>query len=132
MRRIDNCLECGEVREIAAHGLCFTHYREKQRANERQLPPGVDRHSPGVRREQKKLFRGFTSVMVGLSDLGVSRADVLAIRRIVEPYLAPIAKFLSLPPEENEVAVAGEQKCESGSLFTQPPKISNKAGGQNA
>ncbi len=80
MRRTEGCLNCGEVREIAAHGLCFACYRRKDRASDRQLP-SVDRHNPGVRREHKKLFRGFTNVMVGLSDLGASKDDVLTIRQ---------------------------------------------------
>ena len=37
--------------------------------------------------------------MAGLSDLGVSRTDVLAIRRSLEPYLLPISSFLALAPE---------------------------------
>ena len=107
MRKTDGCVNCGEVREIAAHGLCFACYRQKERATDRLLP-GVDRHNPGIRREHKKLFRGFTSVMVGLSDLGVSRNDVLAIRKSIEPYLVPIAKFLSLGPEKRGDAVNSE------------------------
>ena len=64
------------------------------------------------------MFRGFASVMGGLSDLGVSRTDVLAIRRSLEPYLLPISSFLALAPddEENSSVVNGEQK--SGDKFT--------------
>jgi hypothetical protein len=112
MRKTDGCVNCGEVREIAAHGLCFACYRRKERASERPTS-GVDRHNPGVRQEHKKLFRGFTSVMVGLSDLSVATADVLTIRRTIEPYLAPIAKYLALSPEENQVEVNGEQCLEN-------------------
>lgn len=112
MRKTDGCVNCGEVREIAAHGLCFACYRRKERANEGQFS-SVDRHNPGIRREHKKLFRGFTGVMVGLSDLGVAKADVLAIRRTIEPYLTPIAKYLALSPAENQVAVNGEQRLEN-------------------
>ena len=101
MRRSDGCVNCGDVREIAAHGLCFRCYRRNERASEQQAA-SVDRHNPGARREHKKLFRGFTSVMVGLSDLGVSQEHVLAIRKMIEPYLAPIAKFLALQVGEKE------------------------------
>ena len=52
-RKIDGCLNCGEVREMAAHGLCFKCYRRNDRANDRQLA-GVDRHNPGIRREHKR------------------------------------------------------------------------------
>jgi hypothetical protein len=108
MRKTYGCVNCGEVREIAAHGLCFACYRQKERAKERDLP-SVDRHSPGVRREHKKLFRGFTNVMVGLSDLGVSKRDVLTIRKSLEPYLAPISKFLTVKTEGNENTVNSER-----------------------
>jgi|SRR6516162_3313024 hypothetical protein len=101
MRKTESCLNCGEEREIAAHGLCFRCYRKKERAGERQL---VDRHGPAIRREHKDLLRGFQSLMVGLSDLRVAASDVAKIRQLVDPYLVPIAKFLSAQPSENEGA----------------------------
>ncbi len=94
-RRTDGCMNCGEVREMAGHGLCFRCYRAEERADDKQVA-NVDRHNPGVRRERKKLFRGLTAAMVGLSDLGVSNSDAFAIRRIIDPYLTAIAAFLSL------------------------------------
>ena len=116
-RKIEGCLNCGEVREIAAHGFCFKCYRKKEREDDQRFA-AADRHNPGIRKEHKQALRGFTSVMVGLSELGVSQGDVLAIRRVLEPYLAPIANFLTLAPEdvESERAVNGEQK--SGDKFT--------------
>jgi hypothetical protein len=110
-RKVEGCLNCGEVREIAAHGLCFKCYRREDRARDREFT-GADRHNPGLRKEHKKMFRGFASVMGGLSDLGVSRTDVLAIRRSLEPYLLPMSSFLALAPddEENSGVVNGEQK----------------------
>ena len=48
------------------------------------------------------MFRGFASVMGGLSDLGISRGDVLAIRRVMEPYLLPISSFLTLAPDDED------------------------------
>jgi hypothetical protein len=116
-RKVEGCLNCGEVREIAAHGLCFKCYRREDRAKDREFT-STDRHNPGLRKEHKKMFRGFASVMGGLSDLGVSRTDVLAIRRSLEPYLLPISSFLALAPydEENSGVVNGEQK--SGHKFT--------------
>jgi hypothetical protein len=113
MRREDSCINCGEVREIAAHGLCFKCYRKEERTKDQQCS-AVDRHNPGIRREHKKLFRGFTSVMTALSDLGVQRSDVLAIRKTIEPYLGPIANFLAPATDKDEVerAVNGEQKSD--------------------
>jgi hypothetical protein len=116
MRREDSCINCGETREIAGHGLCFKCYRREDRAKDRQFA-SVDRHNPGIRREHKKIFRGFTNVMAGLSDLGVQRSDVLTIRQMLNPYVAPIAEFLGPASQhEGESAVNGEQK--SSELFT--------------
>lgn len=119
MRRSGGCINCGEIREIAAHGLCFRCYRKKERANDRQFA-GVDRHNPGIRREHKTLFRGFTSVMVGLSDLGVQKREVLAIRRMLEPYVTAIAEFLAIPSEqeEDEGDVDSERNPQQRSQFT--------------
>ena len=117
MRRLDGCLNCGEVREIAAHGLCFTCYRRNERAEDRQYAM-VDPHNPGLRKEHKKMFRGFTSVMAGLSDLGVSKTDVLAIRRMLNPYVAPIAEFLAPASGQDEVEGAVNGEHGSGDLFT--------------
>jgi hypothetical protein len=123
MRRRDSCMNCGEVREMAGYGLCYRCYRAEGRAEDRaddQQFADVDRHSPGVRREHKKLFRGLTGVMVGLSDLGVSRSDVFAIRRIIDPYLAAIAAFLAPETSHDEVesVVNSEQKLRDSSQFT--------------
>ena len=94
---------------MAAHDLCFACYRRQERADDRQFA-GVDRHTPAIRREHKKLFRGFTAVMTGLSDLGISKDDVFTIRRTIEPYLSPIAKFLAVTPVQDEVRVNGEHE----------------------
>jgi hypothetical protein len=96
MRRTEGCVRCGECREIAARGLCFTCYRRDARARE-GIPEFVDRHNPGIRREQKKLIRGFAAIMGGLSDLGVSRPDVLAVCNRLMPYLVTVADYLGFP-----------------------------------
>lgn len=79
---------------MAAHGLCYSCYRAEERKAEAAQRPPIDRHSPAIRREHKKLFKAIASVMGGLSDLGVGKQDVMAIKKIVEPYLAPIQEYL--------------------------------------
>ena len=116
-RKTDGCINCGEIREIAGKHLCFKCYRQKERADDRKFG-GVDHHNPGIRREHKKLFRGFTSVMVGLSDLGVSNADVLRIRRIIDGYLSPIAKFLTPALVSEDAGAEVNSEHESGMQFT--------------
>ena len=63
--------------------------------------------------------------MAGLSDLGMSKTDVLAIRRMLYPYIAPIAEFLGPGAEHEELegGVNSEQKSGDLSLFTpgRPP-----------
>lgn len=117
MRKTDGCLNCGEVREIAAHGLCFKCYRREDRANDRQFA-AVDRHNPGIRKEHKQLFRGFTSVMAGLSDLGAQKSVVLTIRRLLDPYVAPIAEFLGSISESDKVEGVVNSERESDQVFT--------------
>jgi hypothetical protein len=126
-RKVDGCLNCGETREIAAHGLCFTCYRREDRANNRQFAM-VDRHNPGLRKEHKKLFRGFTNVMAGLSDLGVSKADVLAIRRMLDPYVVCIAEFLAPASDQAEVGGAVNSERQSGEVFTVHSALTGETG----
>jgi hypothetical protein len=104
-------------------GLCYKCYRAEERARERPLP---DRHNPGLRREHKKIFKAFSQVMGGLTDLGVVRDDVLDIRKILQPYVELIQEYLDVvspepddkgtPPEPTPPP--GEQKPERSSLFT--------------
>jgi hypothetical protein len=109
MRRTDGCINCGETREMAAHGLCFKCYRRAGRAEQKESLE-IDRHTLGVRKEHAKIFRGFIRVMSGLGDLGVSRALVLEIRRLIEPYLSPISVFLAAPEaDKDRNSVNGEQ-----------------------
>jgi hypothetical protein len=117
LRKTDGCVNCGEIREIAAHGLCFKCYRKNERALDRKFA-SVNRHDPAIRREHKKLFHGFTSMMVGLSDLGVSNVAVIRIRGIIDPYLTPIEQFLV--PAPPQAGVGGELNSEqqSETLFT--------------
>jgi hypothetical protein len=116
-RRTDGCMNCGETREMAAHGLCFKCYRQEERDDDERFA-GVDRNNPGVRREHKKLFRGFTSVMTGLSDLSVQESAVLTIRRMLDPYVAPIAEFLSPKAEHDTREADVNSEHTSGNTFT--------------
>jgi hypothetical protein len=91
-RRISECINCHEERPVVAFGLCNKCYQHEAHA-------APDRHNPGIRREQKKLFRGLASIMCGLGDLGVSRVDAKDIRAKLEPYLEPIAELLESDPK---------------------------------
>jgi hypothetical protein len=56
--------------------------------------------------------------MVGLSDLRVLRGDVIIIRGIIGPYLAPISKFLTTTPVPGEVEDDGNGEQRPATLFT--------------
>jgi hypothetical protein len=109
MRKVTSCMNCGATPKppdrLAAHGLCYACYRRDDRKEKRQAEaadPFTDKWNPGIRKAHKKLFRGMTSVMTGLSDLGASKADVLMVRRVIDPYLAPIAQYLSVEAMNSE------------------------------
>src|SRR5450759_1400477 len=112
MRRTDACRNCGEIRELAAHGLCFACYRADERKAEAAARP-IDRHSPAIRKEHKKMFKAVAALMGGLSDLGVGREHVMAIKKIVEPYLAPIQEYLN--------TVNGEHESKKFTVHQPPP-----------
>ncbi len=99
-RRIDSCMNCGETRALAAHGLCFRCYRQTERANEEAQE--IDRNSPGIRIEQKRLIKAFARVMEGLADLRVSRDDILRIKKVLGPYLRLIAHLLLLEEDSSD------------------------------
>ncbi len=92
-RRIGKCTECGEIQEMATKQLCYRCYRRHER--ERNAPRVVDRHNAGLRKEHQALVRGFAAVLTGLSDLRVSQGDVMEIRALLVPYLAPVAAYLA-------------------------------------
>jgi hypothetical protein len=119
-----NCEKCGaENVQMATttRALCYKCYRAEERARERPIP---DRHNPGLRKEHKRIFKAFSQVMGGLTDLGVTRDDVLDVRNILQPYLKLIQEYLDVvsPKDEPEppepTPGPGEQTPEASSLFT--------------
>lgn len=99
MRKIEECMACGEPREIAARRLCFRCYRREGRATE--SAGQSDPHNPGIRREQKKAIRAFAQVMGALADLAVSQEDVQEILDILRPYLRLIANYIPIAETVN-------------------------------
>ena len=95
-RRTASCDTCGEVREHASRGECFACYRRRKRAEEMS-----DRHSPGITRDGKRLLRAHSRLLEALADLRVGRTDVQKVRRILTPYLKPVAEYLE-PVRERE------------------------------
>jgi hypothetical protein len=112
-RKVDACMNCGEERGIAAHGLCFQCYRRQERAADRTY---VDRHNPGVSPDQKRILSGFAKLMAGLGDIGVPRGAVLLIRRMISPYLIPVQHLLSPPPPGPETDAFPAERVSDPSL----------------
>jgi hypothetical protein len=106
MRRINGCINCGEEREMAAHGLCFKCYRRVERGAERA------ENSIGngwLLTDHKKAFTVVTRILTALSDCpAIEQSDRLKIQMILRPYLDKLADCFA--PKEKRKPVNGEQK----------------------
>jgi len=100
-RRVVRCADCGKCREMAAHGLCFKCYRRNERRQKQAPEDGEDFHSPAIPRQLHKLLRANTALLKALADLKVTEKDLLTIRRVLDPYLLPISKFVALVDEKS-------------------------------
>ena len=122
-QKFGTCEKCHvEKKAIAARGLCYKCYRQEERERERATP---DRHNPGMHKEHKKLFKALASIMGGLADMGCVRDDIFDIKKILQPYLEPIAQYLNPDAPEPETSPdpepspgPSEQPPESRSPFT--------------
>lgn len=99
-------MNCEEVREIAAHGLCFKCYRRVERAAERA------ENSIGngwLLTDHKKAFTIVTRILTALSDCpAIEQSDRLKIQMILRPYLDKLADCFA--PKAKRKPVNGEQK----------------------
>jgi hypothetical protein len=94
MRRQDGCINCQEVREIAAHGLCFKCYRSDERARKATLDPVWASLGNGWRlKEQKRAFTVVTGILKAIADCpAVRENDRKQIQNILRPYLDELAE----------------------------------------
>jgi hypothetical protein len=104
-RMVASCTECGEEREIVAHGLCVNCYRRKERAEENPWAK-KDRHAVAVRKAQRKSRKGLLVIMNALEDLSdaaIVSADVItAMQKLIKPEVARIADALDAPEPKAE------------------------------
>ncbi len=89
IRKNDRCMNCGEIREIAAHGLCFACYRRNVRERERP-----DAHTPQERAHHKRLLKAYSTVMQGLLEIGVRQEDALEVKAVLRPHLTAISHLI--------------------------------------
>ena len=113
MRKLESCLNCGEEREIAAHGLCFKCYRQVERTASNPAR-SVDRHAGAIRKEHQKLFTAYSQTITGLGKLGLSKADLHAVIQVMRPYLEPISDYL----RDSGATGAVSNEPNAGVLFT--------------
>jgi hypothetical protein len=111
MRRQDSCINCGDERDIAAHGLCFKCYRAAERAQKVTPDPAWASLGNGwLLRDQKRALTVVTGILKAISDCpAVEETDRKQIRNILRPYLDKLAECFA-PKRENGRPVNGEQK----------------------
>jgi len=111
VRRQDGCINCGEVREIAAHGLCFKCYRAAERAQKATSDPVWARLGNGsLLREQKRALTVVTGILKVVADCpAIEESDRKQIQNILRPYLDKLAECFA-PKEGNGKPVNSERK----------------------
>jgi hypothetical protein len=113
VRRLDSCINCGDEREIAAHGLCFKCYRAEERARKATPDPVWASLGNGwLLREQKRALTVVTGILKAIADCpAVEESDRKQIQNILRPYLDKLAECFA-PKREKGKPVNGEQKFE--------------------
>jgi hypothetical protein len=112
MRRLESCINCGDEREIAAHGLCFKCYRAAERARKAPDPVWASLGNGYLLREQKRALTVVTGILKAISDCpAVEESDRKQIQNILRPYLDKLAECFA-PKREKGKPVNGEQKFE--------------------
>ncbi len=94
-RKTAPCMNCGEEREIAAHGLCFTCYRREERAGDNPWA-AADKHNRGALKTQRKLRKVVTTILNAVDEGAelLMDQDVAGIRSILRPYFMRMAEGL--------------------------------------
>jgi hypothetical protein len=97
-------MNCGEEREIAAHGLCFKCYRREERSTENPWA-AADKHNRSMLKAHGQLRKAVTAILNALDSAiaHFSEEDVTAIRNICGSYLAAMATGLITPKTEKPV-----------------------------
>ena len=104
-------MNCGEMREIAAHSLCFKCYRAAERAQKATPDPVWARLGNGwLLREQKRAFTVITGILKAIADCPtVGDSDRKQIQVLLRPYLDKLAECFA-PKARNGKQVNCEQK----------------------
>src|SRR5258708_6855841 len=103
-------LNCGEEREIAAHGLCFKCYRAKERALENPFA-AADRNNQDKLKAIRKLRKCVNGIL-NFIDEGIQIFDpptVELVRAAMKPYLVGLAAGLTPEPIPEIPAVVNSE-----------------------
>jgi hypothetical protein len=99
MRTEGICSQCGDEGEIAARGLCFKCYRQRERSLDLDPWTKPDRFAAQLKKAQRKTRKALIAIvdaLEGLEDCGlVSEEDVSAMRKIAKPNVDRIGAALA-------------------------------------
>src|SRR5580700_7461468 len=107
-RSIKGCMNCGETREIAAHGLCFRCYRQEERKLADDLWAKPDAHAKDLAKTQRKTRKALMKMMDALEEIETGKlipeATVEAWRALLRPEVARIALSLGVSKQFTQPA----------------------------
>jgi len=96
-------MNCAEEREMAAHGLCFNCYRQKERAEENPWA-AASKHNRSQLKAQIALRKAVVAILNSVDGAidHFQEDDVDAIREICGRYLTSLASGLTRTPVNSE------------------------------
>lgn len=123
MRRIDNCMNCGDERELVSHGLCAGCYMKQRREAEKRDEPSwasPDRSERRYIAERNKMLINLTKIVKIVDETPcLSPEDGLAIKTVIRPYLLERAESLAPMPGVSTLTQESELTVNSAELATQ-------------
>lgn len=97
-RSIKACMNCGETREVAGHGLCFKCYRQEDRKLANDLWARPDAKAKDLIKGQRKTRKALMKMMDALEEIEtaklVPQATVEGWRMLLQPEVERIARSL--------------------------------------
>jgi hypothetical protein len=112
VRSIKACMNCGETREIAAHGLCFTCYRREERKLVDDLWTRPDPAAKELAKTQRKTRKALMKMMDALEEIEsgklVPQETIEAWRKLLRPEVERIALSLGEAQVNGEHENVGE------------------------
>jgi hypothetical protein len=116
-RSIKACMNCGETREIAAHGLCFRCYRQEERRIADDLWARPDPTAKELAKTQRKTRKALMKMMDALEEIEsgklVPEQTTEQWRALLRPEIERIALSLGEAQLNGEHENTGEPFTES-------------------